>query len=134
MAQDNVNRCDVTSCYVLFRPTFVNCPLILQPPVNSSRLCFLTLRPQKPPHSAKFGNSPWTGSRIVICNLLPTYIRRDVRACLAATKRADLFKLLRKVAGRIVVEETVGHELKPGLMDRQDRVLFDARDVSNTHR
>jgi hypothetical protein len=36
MAQDNVNRCDVTSCYVLFRPTFVNCPLILQPPVNQA--------------------------------------------------------------------------------------------------
>ena len=44
MAQDNVNRRDVTSCYLLFRPTFLNCPLIVQPPVNSSRLSFLTLR------------------------------------------------------------------------------------------
>jgi hypothetical protein len=41
---DNVNRRDVTLCYVLFRPTFMNCPLILQPAVNSSRLSFLTLR------------------------------------------------------------------------------------------
>ena len=47
MAQDNVNRRDVTSCYVLFRLTFVNCPLILQPPVNSSRLSFLTLRAER---------------------------------------------------------------------------------------
>jgi hypothetical protein len=44
MAKDNVDRRDETSCYVLFRPTLVNCPLILQPPVNSSRLSFLTLR------------------------------------------------------------------------------------------
>src|SRR5258708_2230485 len=50
MAQDNVNRRGVTSCYVPFRPTLVNCPLILQPPVNSSSLSFLTLRP---PHGQK---------------------------------------------------------------------------------
>jgi hypothetical protein len=31
MAQDNVNRRDVTSCYVLFRPTFRDWLLILQP-------------------------------------------------------------------------------------------------------
>jgi hypothetical protein len=39
----NVKRRDVTSYYVLFRPTFVNCPFILQRPMNSSRSSFLTL-------------------------------------------------------------------------------------------
>src|SRR5215471_14834337 len=63
MARDNVNRRDVTSCYVLFRPTFVNCPLILQPPVNSSRLSFLTLvRPAKSWH-VQWETNP-TGGRV----------------------------------------------------------------------
>src|SRR5215467_2476641 len=54
MAQDNVNRRDVTSCYVPFRPTFANCPLILQPPVNSSSLSFLTLRGRAPVPRSQF--------------------------------------------------------------------------------
>jgi len=36
----SVKRRGVMSCYILFSPTFLSCPFILQTPVNSSSLSF----------------------------------------------------------------------------------------------